>query len=313
MQRSPLRCDRSPSFSVSGDRLWHDHATGDGGDVVAFLEHATGCAPVEAIRRVLGLAGLDSGPGLPPPRLLPRTPALPPPPKRDALTGLDLRFPTVGELAAIAESRHWALFAGLEIAARRNMLRTAKVSHRGRVFDSWILTDAARQTGQARRLDGEPWPGPDGRTFKSLSLRSDEEHPPGLADIVDADRPAVLLCEGEPDALAATLLAWCADAAARVGVLCLPGASRGLPPPVLEGLKSRRVRIVRQADAAAHRAAALWLDSLLAAEILADVVNLDGLTRPDGEPARDLADLCVRAELDTLEPVAAALFSGFSP
>jgi hypothetical protein len=313
VQPSPLRPDRSPSFTVTGDRLWHDHATGIGGDVVSLVQTATGCDTREAIRRVLSLAGLDSGPGLSPPRLLPRPPAPPPPPKRDTLTGLDLRFPTVGELATIARARRWICWVGLDIAADRGLLRTARVSHRGDVFEYWILTDAARKSGQARRLDGEPWPGPDGRTFKSISLRSDEEHPLGLADILDADRPAVLLCEGEPDALAALLLAWCADAAARVGVLCLPGASRGLAPPVLEGLKGRRVRIVRQADAAAHRAAALWLDSLLAAEIRADIVNLDGLTRPDGEPAKDLADLCALAELDTLEPLAAALFSGFSP
>ena len=314
VQRSPLRPDRSPSFAVSGDRLWHDHATGDGGDVVAFLKHASGCDSREAIRRVLGLAGLDNGPGLPPPRLAPRPPAPPPPARRDALTGLDLRFPTVGELATIARSRHWPLFAGLEIAARRDMLQTAKVSHRGRVFDSWILTDAARQTAQARRLDGEPWPGPDGRTFKSLSLRADPDHPPGLADVVHADRAAVLLCEGEPDTLAAILIAWCAGLADRVGVICLPGASRGLPPPVLAPLQGRRVRIIRQSDPPrpdgsrpSHRAAAVWLASLTEAGICADVASLDGLTRLDGQPAKDVADICRDTDLEQLEALAPAI------
>ncbi len=320
VQRSPLRPDRSPSFSATQDRLWRDHANDTGGDVVSFIEAATGCEPREAIRRVLVLAGLDTGPGLPPPRLAPRPLESPPPPKRDALTGLDLRFPTVGELASIARARRWPLFVGLEIAARRDLLRTARVSHRGGVFESWIFTDADRKTGQARRLDGEPWPGPDGRTFKSLSLRSDENHPPGLADLVAANRPAVLLCEGEPDTLGALLVVWCADAAETVGVLCLTGASRGLPPPVLAALQGRRVRILRQSDPPrpdcsrpSHRAAAVWVASLGEARICADVASLDGLTRPDGQPAKDVADLCADADLEQLEQLAAALLKGLAP
>lgn len=320
VQRSPLRPDRSPSFAVSQDRLWRDHANGTGGDVVSFVQAATGCDPREAIRRVLDLAGLDNGPGLPPPRLAPRPTEPPLPPKRDALAGLDLRFPKVGELATIARVRRWPLFIGLEIAARRDLLRTARVSHRGGVFESWIFTDADRKTGQARRLDGEPWPGPDGRTFKSLSLRSDENHPPALADVVAANRPAVLLCEGEIDTLAALLLAWCVDAAETFGVVCLPGASRGLPAPVLAALQGRRVRILRQSDPPrpdgsrpSHRAAAAWLASLSEAGICADVASLDGLTRPDGTPAKDVADLCADADLEQLEILAPAFLRGLTP
>ena len=38
---SPFREDRHPSFSVTDDRLWHDHSTGEGGDVVSFIMRAT--------------------------------------------------------------------------------------------------------------------------------------------------------------------------------------------------------------------------------------------------------------------------------
>lgn len=36
--RSPFRNDRKPSFSISEDgKLWKDHGTGAGGDVVSFV------------------------------------------------------------------------------------------------------------------------------------------------------------------------------------------------------------------------------------------------------------------------------------
>jgi hypothetical protein len=314
---SPLRPDGKASFSVTQDRLWHDLATGKGGDVVSFVREALACSDAEAIRHVLALAGLDTAAHLPPPRLAPRPPAPPPPPKRDALRGLDLRAPTIGELAKIQHARRWPVFVGLELANRRGLLRVADVPHRGGVFPAWILTDDARKTAQARRLDGEQWPGPDGRTFKSLSLRSDNDAPAGLADVVSANRPAVLLGEGEPDTLAALLMAWFADSAERVGVLCLTGAARSLPPSVCSALAGRRIRILRQSDKPgpdgtrpSHRAAAAWLQSLSAAGIAADLASLDGLTRPDGEPAKDAADLCAGADLEQLQPIAAALLRG---
>lgn len=311
VQRSPLRPDRSPSFSVSQDRLWHDFADGSGGDVYDLVRAALLCSPGEAIKRVLAIAGLDHGAPLPPARHAPRPPAPTPAPKRDALRGLDLQRPTLREVSTVADLRSLPVWAGLEIAHERGMFFCADVRHRGETRRAWILTDDARKTAQARRLDGEQWPGPEGRTFKSLSLRSDDENPIGLADVVNADRPAVLVAEGEGDALAAFTVAWLVGAADRVGVLCLPGASRGLPDVVTEKLQGRRVRVIRQADKAGHKAAAAWLESLTAAGISADCIDFDGLTRADGTPAKDLADLIRRpAAIEQLEPLAAALLDG---
>jgi len=56
--RCPWREDRSPSFSVSADgRLFNDFASGQGGDVVAFLSHARGISMSEAAREFLRMAG----------------------------------------------------------------------------------------------------------------------------------------------------------------------------------------------------------------------------------------------------------------
>jgi hypothetical protein len=309
---SPFREERHASFSIEADRLWHDFSSGEGGDVVSFVKRATACTDRKAIETVLDLAGLGTGKQAAPVKLAPRqVSAMPARAKFDGLQGLALTSPTMGEIIAIAEVRNWPVFLGLELAARRGLLRMADFSWRGEKHRCWILTDDARLSAQARRLDGGEWP----EAGKSLSLRSDDDHPPGLADVVKHDRPAVLLCEGEPDAIAALTFAWLADVCDEVGIVCLTGASRPLSPAVLEKLRGRRVRILRQADKPdkngvkhSHRAALVWLNSLAAAGIACDVANLDGLTRADGLPAKDVADLLRRPnDHETLQPLADAL------
>ncbi len=307
--RSPLREDRRASFSVTRDELWHDLATGEGGDVVSLVRAATGCTPGEAVRRVLSLAE-GSAPAF---ALAHRQgSARPAPAPFDGLAGLDLRAPCIGELVAIAEARAWPVFAGLELAARRGLLRVADVPHRGHRHPAWILTDSARRSAQARRLDGQPWTGGEGSEgFKSKSLRSDADHPPGLADALEHSRPVVLLAEGEPDALAALSFAWLAGIDDRVGVIALTGTAKACPPSLCASLAGRRVRIFRQNDAPAAKACAAWASSLEASGVACDVQPLDGLRRADAEPAKDLADLLRRpAELEHLEPLAAALLRG---
>jgi hypothetical protein len=313
---SPFREERHPSFSIEADALWHDFADGTGGDVVSFVKRATDCTDAEAIRRVLDLAGGNLSPVTLAPRQGPAMPARPP---RDELTGLDLQPLTVGELERLADLRAWPLFAGLAIASRRGLLCCGDVRHRGELLRAWVLTDNDRRAGMARRMDGEAWQF-NGHTSKTNALRSDDEHPPGLADVVTHDRPGVLICEGEPDTLAALLLAWLADVSDCVGVLCLPGARRPIPPAVCAKLRGRRCRIVRQSDPpgkdgkrTSHAAALAWLESLTAAGVSADVLPLDGLTTAAGQPAKDLADLCRRpADHETLAPLAAHVCAPFT-
>lgn len=53
--KSPLRPDKSASFSVSEDGLlWNDFAVGTGGDAVDFLARAAGLKRAEACRRYQG-------------------------------------------------------------------------------------------------------------------------------------------------------------------------------------------------------------------------------------------------------------------
>ena len=307
---SPFREDKHPSFSIFADgRGWHDFATGEKGDVVSFVKRATACSDAEAIRRVLELAGGNVSPVALAPRQGPsKSVAVP----YDGLAALDLHPPTLAEIHALQDLRGWPSTAGLELAARRGLLRFAAVKHWGDTHRGWILTDDARKSAQARRIDGEQWPS-DGHTYKSKTLRSDPNAPSGLADVVACDRRVVLICEGEPDTLAALLLAWCAGIADEVGVLCLAGASKPLPFAVLDKLRGRRCRVLRQTDPAGHRAALEWAESLRAAGVSVDLANLDGRTRAVGQPAKDVADLCQRpAELENLEQLSAELLGNLS-
>lgn len=303
--RSPFRMDRHPSFSVSScGRFWYDHATSDRGDVVAFVQRATGGSVPDAISRVLSLAG---GVALPPVAAPLQGAGKAVAARYDGLRGLVLTPPTLSEVIAIHTQRDWFTFAHLEIARMRGLLWMADVPHRGETRRAWVFTDADRRSAQARRLDGEPWCGEE-HTFKSKSLRSEPDAPPGLADVLTANREAVLLCEGEPDALCGLLLAWCAGISKQAGVIALAGAGRALTPTVIERLKGRKCLIFRQTDTAGHKAALAWAEALFAAGVTVHVANLDGLLRGDGVPAKDLADLCRRpVEIEYLEQLSEEL------
>lgn len=307
VQKSPFRPDRKPSFSVTSDQLWHDFSSGEGGDLVTFVQVALACTPAEAIKRVLAMAGLEAD-ELPAPKLATPPPAKPAEPKRNALAGLTLYWPDGNDLGAIAANRQWPLTVGLEVARDRGLIWTANVSHRRETFWVWIFTDAARLTAHARRMDGGLFPGPDGAQFKSLSLRSEENHPIGLADITEHDRKNVLICEGEPDALAAHFLLWFSGKAATTGVLCVPGAARPLTAPVVAAMKGRRVRIFRQADPVgkdgtrpSHRAALAWQASLSAGGVTVDTMPLEDYDGVNGKPAKDLSDVMSNLTVGQLE------------
>src|ERR1017187_5813072 len=80
----------------------------------------------------------------------------------------DLRPLSIGEMAAIAESRAWCSFAGLELLTRRRLLWHGMVWDDGREWPAWIITDSTRFNAQARRLDGEVWHGIGDKKAKTL-------------------------------------------------------------------------------------------------------------------------------------------------
>lgn len=315
VQRSPFREDRHASFSVTDDTLWQDFSTNEGGDVISFIVAASGCTVAAAITGLLAMAGIERGAPLPAAK--PRPP-ISPRPIRDALSPLTLSRPLIAELAEIQHRRKWPVFSGLEIAHERGLLFAANVTHRHETVRSYVLTDAARKTGMARKINGEQWSGPDGSTFKSLSLRSDPENPIGLADVVGNDRRVVLLAEGDPDFLAAITFAWLADCVEKVGFIRLDGNRRAMTPSVAEALRGRRARILRQYDqprksgeSPAAEFAAAWSAALLQVGVEADAVFAERLRPPGSTGDFDFADvLALPLNLDQHSEIACKIMKG---
>ncbi len=316
VQRSPFREDRHPSFSITDDTLWTDFSTGEGGDVVSFIIAATGCTMAAAITGLLAMSGLERNAPLPPVRT---RPPVVPRPIRDALSPLTLARPCIADLATFQRRRNWPVFAGLEIAHQRGFLFVALVTHRGEAGLSLILTDSARKTGMARKVNGEHWQGPEGASFKSLSLRSDPDNPIGLADVTTNNRRTVILTEGDPDFLAAITFAWFADLP-DLGFIRLDGNRRAVTPVVAEALRGRRVRILRQHDeprksgeSPAAEFAAAWANSLLEVGVEADAVFAERLRPQEAKGDFDFADaLALPLEIHEHEANAKKIFGGLS-
>lgn len=194
--------------------------------------------------------------------------------------------PNQADLQAIAEARNLGL-AGLELAVQRGLLHAADTRH-GRC---WIITDTARLAAQARRLDGSAIRLKNGASTKAWSLPgSVARHPIGI-DLVP-HYPFVMLVEGGPDLLAAfrfIAVEGCVDTCTAVAML---GASQRLMEPYSEPFRGKGVRLFRDADPAGVRASHSWFQALKPIVAHIDAVAFDGIRRCDGQPAKDLNDVC---------------------
>jgi len=287
--RSPFRDDRKASFSISDDgKVFHDFATNDSGDVVAFVARARRCSLGDAARELIRIAAL--------------TPAQP---SRPASAKKTLRVPafvtpTVGDLAEIQRVRGWPTFAGLEIAVQRGLLHVCTMTDDGVARRAWAITDSARRSIQVRRLDGQPWTW---NSAKAWTLGgSVAGWPIGAADM--GERRTVLFCEGGPDFLAAHGLAWLADRASSVAVVCIPGATTSLTPDSLPLFAGKHVRIFEHADAPGSAAGQRWASELTQAGATVDGFTVD-------PPHKDLADLFAATDAETLN-CPADIFEGLA-
>ena len=142
--KSPFRQDRTPSFSVfDGGRAWKDHATNEGGDVVSFYMKATGLDFTDALDRLEVMAGIYQD-----------APARKPEPKKELILPVDLHEGKDSELATVAKLRGVNPEA-CQLAADRGLLKFGTVGG----FRCWLLLDQSGKTAQARRIDGQHFPG----------------------------------------------------------------------------------------------------------------------------------------------------------
>ena len=272
---SPLRPDKSPSFSVYADgRKWRDHATGDGGDVLDFIARALDRPLPEAIawaRERMGHA-----PPLPRPALL-RPPA-------SAAVMPALREGTAEELRALSELRGIRGEA-LATAQRAGLLRFTE--HRGRV--AYCITDNARRIVEGRRLDGQFWPGARGGPgHKCHAWGSGKTWPVNVDAVATADK--VAFCEGSADLLAAVALIE-REGATGVCAVTMLGAGNGIAAEALPAFRGKIVRLYPHADGKGLDAARRWTRALRdAGAARVDALDFSGLTLTDGTPGKDLND-----------------------
>lgn len=95
MYLSPLREERTPSFSVSYDKnLWHDFGTGEGGSIIDLAARMEQCSEAEAARR---LAAAEHGTCLsfPSPAVRPLQPREPEPSRLTILSDRKLTHPAL--------------------------------------------------------------------------------------------------------------------------------------------------------------------------------------------------------------------------
>ena len=276
--KSPFREDRQASFSVSADgRLFNDFGTGQGGDALDFLQLAAGLTVKEACKRFIELAGGAAYLPSPAKKALPAAPEARQRPE----------FPTfdsgsAADFKQLAGLRNLSV-EGLQLAGERGLLWFAVL----RGFDAWIVTDGERVNAQARRLDGGSWEHLDGA--KSWTLRGSwAAWPIGAKE--SQPYPAIALCEGAGDLLAAFHFIHCEGREGNVAPVALLGASQRIHEDALPLLAGKRVRLYPHTDNAGNDAADRWARQLESVGADADAFDFAGLHQTNGEAVGDLND-----------------------
>ncbi len=289
--KCPWRDEKKPSFSVDpGGELWHDFATAEGGDAVDFLQRASGLSAGDACRKFIELAGGRIEP-------IPRAPraSCQAPEQRARPNLAGFREGTPEELQTLAGLRGIGL-EGLRWASARGVLRFGTVKEQ----PSWIVMDVEGVNAQARRLDGMPWEdlGAKARTARGAWA----SWPIGIREA--RDFPAIALCEGGPDFLAAHYLSLWEQAShfTKTDVACAPvgmlGASLRIHADALPLFAGKRVRLFGHGDPAGREAVTRWARELEPHASEVDAFDFGGLVRADGAPAKDLND-CLNLNPDS--------------
>lgn len=279
--RCPWREDRKPSFSVNADgTLWHDFATDEAGDAVDFFQRASGLSRKDGCRKFIELAGGHFPPG--PQKARPCPASAKPAPVFPPLTkGTAADFNRLARLRNIPRE-------GLEWAGGRGLLWFATLKGGA----AWIITDAARVNAQARRMDGREWQHIGAKAWTLPGAWA--SWPVGIKEAQSF--PAVALCEGGPDFLAAHYLALWEQAShyAKRDVSCSPvamlGASQRIHADALPMFTGKRVRIFGHEDEAGRAAVARWARQLESIGAEVDAFSFAGLVQAGGEPVKDLND-----------------------
>jgi hypothetical protein len=271
--------------------LWHDRATGAGGDFIKLLcenRNLTFPQAIGGIERALEVS-LRSGNQEPPGTVS----CDQQPTEQRQINTLKLKGleRCNGEdLQQISNLRSIPI-EGLQLATERKLLFSYPYPHQGRC---WLITDDARRNAIARRLDGKPFGHLDPETDEVRRRKttciwgSEANWPIGAAQSIGF--PAIALCEGAPDFLAAFYLAWTGAVERLVAPVCMTGAACPIHKDALPLFRRKRVRIFGHADEPGEKAIERWADQLESVEAQVDGFFFAGLLKVEGSPVKDLND-----------------------
>jgi hypothetical protein len=286
--------------------LWLDHATGEGGDFAKLLclkEGLTFPQAVDEIGQAFGInlhldeSGQDASTSAVVKAATPTSSGSllvaihdhTPRPQRP-LKLEDLEECTDEDLRQIFMLRAIPV-DGLRLAHERRMLFAYNHHRHGRCF---IISDDARRNAISRKLDGKPFRDEDPQSGEITEKKSkccygsEANWPIGAAQI--GDFPAIALCEGMPDFLAAFWLAYAGAVESLVAPVCMTGASCRVHEDALPLFRRKRVRIFAHADKAGQDAAYRWFEQLQTVQAKVDGFDFEGLVLRNGSPVKDLND-----------------------
>ena len=248
--------------------------------MVDFFQRASGLSQKDACRKFIELAG---GHFTPAPRAACPRPAdaKPKPVFPDFRRGTADDFKQLASLRQISRE-------GLEWASERGLLWFAVLKD----CPAWIVTDTARVNAQARRMDGQEWEHVGAKAWTLPGAWA--SWPVGIMEAQPF--PAIALCEGGADFLAAHYLALWEQAThhAKRDVQCAPvamlGASQRIHADALPMFTGKRVRIFGHDDEAGRAAVERWAAQLASVGANVDAFSFAGLVQVDGKPVNDLND-----------------------
>jgi hypothetical protein len=286
--KAPYREDKKESFSIVpgfDGRLCRDFSEGKTMNQIGFVARAFQIPPKpDACQKLIEMhQARCGGAGAPPP----------PPPARPEETRRERGSPKLpflaegapGERIALAKLRHVCVEA-VDCLVERGMVRFCNhLGHR-----CWVMTDSRRRAAQPRRLDGQLW----FEKSKVISFPGSQgDWPCGIHDA--SRRQRIVIVEGGPDALAAMHFALAQGCEDSVGIVALLGAAVRIPDECIPFFGELHVRIFIHDDGekeSGMQAARAWAEQIRGTAGRVDGLTFDDLLQSDGEPVRDLNDLC---------------------
>jgi hypothetical protein len=128
-----------------------------------------------------------------------------------------------------------------------------------------------------------------GEETKSRTKKGSEANWP-IGIVQATSFPAIALCEGSPDFLAAFALAYAGAVESLVAPVCITGAGCSIHAEALPMFRGKRIRIFGHNDEVGREAVQKWADQLWSVQAEVDAFDLRKLVKGDRSTVKDLND-----------------------